>query len=134
MLNDQDNDEWDIFMRVNVTGVMYCIRAQINAMAKTSNGGASIVNATSVLGTQGLANSAACCTPKHADFGLRRSVAKEVAKDGIRVNAVALGAIEPPLRDESLGTIGLYSADECSLGRMRDSRGGGYCGGLSVES
>ena len=122
-LREQDDDEWDLIMRVNVTGLMYCLRAQINAMAKIKDGsgmergGGSIVNAASVQGTRGFAKHAAYSASKHAVIGLTRSVAKEVAKDGIRVNAAAPGAIQTPLLDQAVGIIGKHDAEECLMGR-----------------
>jgi len=44
-----DDDEWDRILAVNLTGLMYCLRAQLN---KISNGG-SIVNVASIHGTTG---------------------------------------------------------------------------------
>ena len=37
-LEDQDNDEWDLIMRVSVTGLMYCLRAGFNAMTNSVDG------------------------------------------------------------------------------------------------
>lgn len=115
-LKDQDDDEWDLIMRVNVTGLMYCLRAEVNAMTNSGKGG-SIVNAASIQGTKGFPKHAAYSTSKHAVIGLTRNVAKEAAKDGIRVNAVAPGAIQTPLLDKAIGIIGKHDADECLLGR-----------------
>lgn len=100
-LVDQEDSEWDLIMRVNLTGLMYCMRAQLRAMlelGKTqgegeggSKGGSrgSIVNAASIQGVRGFAMHAAYSASKHGVVGLTRSVAKEVAGDGVRVNAVA---------------------------------------------
>ena len=86
---DQDDAEWDMLMRVNVTGLMYCLRAQLKAITETAPGGkGSIVNASSIQGIRGFALHAAYSTTKHAVVGLTKSVAKEVGPD-IRVNAVA---------------------------------------------
>jgi NAD(P)-dependent dehydrogenase (short-subunit alcohol dehydrogenase family) len=86
---DQDDAEWDMLMRVNVTGLMYCLRAQLKAISETAPGGkGSIVNASSIQGIRGFALHAAYSTTKHAVVGLTKSVAKEVGPD-IRVNAVA---------------------------------------------
>lgn len=86
---DQDDDEWDMLMRVNVTGLMYCLRAELRAIMESAPGGkGSIVNASSIQGLRGFALHAAYSTTKHGVVGLTRSVAKEVGPD-IRVNAVA---------------------------------------------
>jgi NAD(P)-dependent dehydrogenase (short-subunit alcohol dehydrogenase family) len=83
-ITEQDDDEWDLIMRVNLTGLMYCLRAQLRNMSA----GGSIVNAASVQGTMGFAGHAAYSASKHGVIGLTRSVAKEVAPK-VRVNAVA---------------------------------------------
>ena len=86
---DQEDSEWDMLMRVNVTGLMYCLRAQLKAIMETAPGGqGSIVNASSIQGIRGFALHAAYSTTKHAVVGLTKSVAKEVGPN-IRVNAVA---------------------------------------------
>lgn len=92
-LMDQDDDEWDLIFRVNVTGLKNCLRAELRAISpgnwhdgKENIG--SIVNASSIQGLQGFAYHAAYSASKHAVTGLTRSVAKEVAPK-IRVNAIA---------------------------------------------
>jgi NAD(P)-dependent dehydrogenase (short-subunit alcohol dehydrogenase family) len=83
-LVDQDDDEWDLIMRVNVTGMMYCLRAELRRMSP----GGSIVNATSIQGLTGFAKHAAYSTSKHGVVGLTRAASKEAAPD-IRVNGIA---------------------------------------------
>lgn len=82
-LKNQDDDQWDLIFGVNVTGLMYCMRAELRHMAKGS-----IVNASSIQGVKGFARHAAYSSSKHAVVGLTRSVAKEVAPN-VRVNAIA---------------------------------------------
>jgi NAD(P)-dependent dehydrogenase (short-subunit alcohol dehydrogenase family) len=111
-LRDQDDEQWDKLFRVNVTGLMYCMRAEIKAMTA----GGSIVNATSIQGLRGFANNAAYSSTKHAVVGMTRSAAKEEAPH-IRINAVAPGATQTPLLDESIKIIGKHDADECLMNR-----------------
>lgn len=92
-LVDQDDGEWDLIFRVNVTGLKNCLRAELRAISAGDwhdNGEniGSIVNASSIQGLQGFALHAAYSASKHAVTGLTRSVAKEVAPK-IRVNAIA---------------------------------------------
>lgn len=84
-VKDFDSDEWDFVMDVNLKGLMHCMRAELEVMAY--NG--SIVNATSVAGFEGFANNAAYSASKHGVIGLSRSAAKEVGRQGIRVNCIA---------------------------------------------
>jgi len=80
-----DDADWARVLNVNVTGLMYCLRAQIlNFKAKGS-----IVNTTSILGLEGTPKNAAYVTSKHAIIGLTRTAARELGGLGIRVNCVA---------------------------------------------
>ena len=82
---DLSNEIWDKMIAVNLTGLMYCVRAQIRVMQR----GASIVNASSLSGITGRPGLGAYVCSKHGVVGLTKTVAKEVGSKGIRVNAVA---------------------------------------------
>lgn len=84
-IKDLTNQEWNMVLSVNLTGVMYCIRAQTKVMTC----GGSIVNASSIGGLRGREGLAPYCVAKHAVIGLTRTAAKENGVNGIRVNAVA---------------------------------------------
>ena len=83
-LAEQDAEEWDFVMGVNATGVMHCLKAQLNAVVD----GGSIVNASSIAGQTGRPKNGAYTASKHAVTGLTRTAAKEVGHRGVRVNAV----------------------------------------------
>ncbi len=87
---------------VNTEGLLWCLKHEIPAMRR-SEGGA-IVNVRSVAGHVGLETCAAYVASKHAVEGLTKAAALEAAKDGIRVNAIAPGAIQTPMLDRALGT------------------------------
>lgn len=84
-LVDMTDEDWDFVLRINLTGLMYCNRAQLRVMQK----GASIVNCASVVGMMGQPRLCAYSVSKHGVIGLTKTLAKEVASSGIRVNAVA---------------------------------------------
>ncbi|OIW28606.1 BcABA4 [Coniochaeta ligniaria NRRL 30616] len=92
-LADQDAAEWDFILGVNLTGVMHCLKAQLNRV--TDNG--SIVCASSIAGLQGRAKNGAYSASKHGVLGLTRSAAKEVGGRGVRVTAVCPGRIDTPM-------------------------------------
>jgi len=88
-----EDEEWNRIIGVNLTGLMYCLRAELRKIADFG----SIVNISSIQGVMGFPGSAAYAASKHAVIGLTRSAAKEVGDREIRVNAVAPGAIMTPL-------------------------------------
>jgi NAD(P)-dependent dehydrogenase (short-subunit alcohol dehydrogenase family) len=85
-----DLEEWEQVFSVNVRGVMLTVRQAVRAM--TGRGGA-IVAMSSLNGWRGDPHIPAYVASKHAVVGLVRSVAADVGRLGIRVNAVAPGPI-----------------------------------------
>jgi NAD(P)-dependent dehydrogenase (short-subunit alcohol dehydrogenase family) len=77
------SDTWHKVIAVNLSGVFFCMRAEIELMK-----GGSIVNVASVAGISGFAYHAAYSASKHGVVGLTRSAAQETARKGLRVNAV----------------------------------------------
>ncbi len=87
---------------VNAEGVLWCLKHEIPALRRS--GGGAIVNVSSVAGHIGLEACGAYVASKHAVEGLTKAAALEAAKDGIRVNAVAPGAIQTEMIDRAVGT------------------------------
>jgi NAD(P)-dependent dehydrogenase (short-subunit alcohol dehydrogenase family) len=89
---------------INVWGVLNAMKYEVAAMLKT--GGGAIVNVSSIAGHIGLAQASIYVATKHAVEGLTKAVAIEFAKQGIRVNAVAPGAIATEMVDRFAGKEG----------------------------
>jgi NAD(P)-dependent dehydrogenase (short-subunit alcohol dehydrogenase family) len=89
-LTEVDREAWDRTLAVNVTGPLLTMRA---AAARMPPGG-SIVNVTSMHALVALRGAAAYATSKGALATLTRQAAVELGQRGIRVNAVAPGAID----------------------------------------
>lgn len=84
-------DDWDAAMAVNVKGVWNCCKAVVPAMREAKRG--SIVNIASLAATYGTPFVLHYTTSKAAVIGLTRGLARELGRDGIRVNAVAPSAV-----------------------------------------
>jgi NAD(P)-dependent dehydrogenase (short-subunit alcohol dehydrogenase family) len=89
---DQTEETFEFVMNINVKGVWLSQKYEIAAML--ANGGGAIVNNASVAGLGGMAGMGIYVASKHAVIGLTKATALEVARKGIRVNAVAPAAIE----------------------------------------
>jgi NAD(P)-dependent dehydrogenase (short-subunit alcohol dehydrogenase family) len=100
----------------NVWGVLNSMRHEIPVMLK--NGGGAIVNNSSVAGHVGLGEVSIYIASKHAVEGLTKSVALEVARQNIRVNAVAPGVIATDMFDRFAGPeLGDQIASMIPVGR-----------------
>ena len=78
--------QWQEVIDLNLTGVFFGVRAQVNAMLKS--GGGAIVNIASILGAVGFETTAAYTAAKHGVVGLTQTVALEYGPQGVRINAV----------------------------------------------
>lgn len=88
-------DDWDAVFRTNVGGTWLWARAVIPAMQR--QGGGAIVTVASQLALAGGHHNSAYIASKGAILALTRTMALDYAGDGIRVNALAPGAIDTPL-------------------------------------
>lgn len=89
-------------MDINVLGVLLSLKYEVPAMLKT--GGGAIVNTSSIAGHIGMPGGAIYMASKHAVEGITKTAALEYAKQGIRVNTVAPGAIQTDMIDRFAGS------------------------------
>jgi NAD(P)-dependent dehydrogenase (short-subunit alcohol dehydrogenase family) len=86
----------DQLIGVNFRALILCMQQEIQLIRERGRGGA-IVNVSAGGGLKGTAGFSLYCATKHAVVGLTRSVAAEVAREGIRVNVVCPGATDTPM-------------------------------------
>lgn len=112
---DMEPEDWMHVVNINLNGVFYCMKYELQHMIKSGKGG-SIINMASILGHAGFANSSHYVAAKHGVVGLTQTAAWEYGTQRVRVNAICPGFIETPM----LTNAGLSSYNE--MGKMIASR------------
>jgi NAD(P)-dependent dehydrogenase (short-subunit alcohol dehydrogenase family) len=87
------DETWEAVVHTNLTGFFWAMRAEIRQMLAQGGGGA-IVNISSAIGKRSFAGLGVYGATKRAMESLTETAALEVARHGIRVNAIAPGSIE----------------------------------------
>jgi 2-dehydro-3-deoxy-L-rhamnonate dehydrogenase (NAD+) len=113
---DYPVEAWKNVFTVNVHGVFHCCRAVVPLMRARNYG--RIVNIASVAGKEGNPNASAYSASKAAVIGLTKSLGKELADTGIRVNCVTPAAVRTPLFAQMTQQHVDYMLSKIPLGRF----------------
>ena len=129
-LQDIDTKFLESMFSTNVFGYFWGTKAA----AKVMNPGSSIINISSLAARRGTSNNSAYSASKFAITGLTQSIAKEIGKSGIRVNAICPVLIETPglidaLKSENAPSLGQptefleqFALTQTALGRLPNSK------------
>jgi 3-oxoacyl-[acyl-carrier protein] reductase len=116
MVWDYPIDAWKRVMDVNVNGVFYCNRFVVPHMMANDYG--RIVNIASIAGKEGNPTASAYSASKAAVIGLTKSLGKELAKTGIRVNAITPATVVTPILEQVSQAHIDYMLSKIPMGRF----------------
>lgn len=119
------DSDWDAVLDTNLGGLFRCCRAVLKGMMTRRRG--AIVNVSSLSALHGVAGQAAYAASKAGILGLTRSLAREVGKRNVRVNAVVPGYVATDL------TAGLPEAAAAAL-RAGECLPGGVSAAMVAEA
>jgi 2-dehydro-3-deoxy-L-rhamnonate dehydrogenase (NAD+) len=109
-------EEWRLTLDVNLTGMFLMSRAVIPGMRSRQWG--RIVNISSVAGKEGNPNLAAYSAAKAGVIGLTKSLGKELATDGVLVNAVTPAVVATPMNADTSPETLSYMVAKIPMGRV----------------
>ncbi len=92
---EMSDETWRGMMRVHLDGTFFCTREALKRMSRQRAG--VIINLSSTAALAGLPDAPHYAAAKAGVLGFTRSLAREVADQGIRVNAIAPGFVETPM-------------------------------------
>ena len=109
-------DDWDSVLNVNLKGVFNCTKSVLKYMSKQKEG--NIISIASIVGVMGNAGQANYAASKAGVIGFTKTIAKEYAKRGIKVNAIAPGFIATAMTDELSDKVKEEMMKQIPMGKL----------------
>jgi 3-oxoacyl-[acyl-carrier protein] reductase len=109
-------DSWRRVMDVNLNGLFYCCREVVPFMLANDYG--RIVNISSVAGKEGNPNASAYSASKAGVIGFTKSLGKELANSGVRVNCVTPATFNSPILQQLPASQVEYMRSRIPIGRL----------------
>lgn len=109
-------EEWHQVIAIDLSGVFFGCRAVLPKMIEREYG--RIVNIASIAGKEGNPNASPYSAAKSGVLGLTKSIAKEVASNGILVNAVTPAVIETEILQQMTPEHVAYMTSRIPMGRV----------------
>ncbi len=109
-------EDWDAVLDTNLKGAFLCSKAAIRHMIRQRTG--QIINMSSIVGMSGNVGQANYASAKAGLIGLTKSMAREVASRGIRVNALAPGFVSTQMVDSINTDLQSAILERIPLGRF----------------
>lgn len=96
-VENTSEEEWDYLLQTNLKSTFLCSKYAMPALHRTRG---NIVNISSMVGLVGQANAGAYAASKGGQIALTKGMALDLAKAGVRVNAICPGWVETPLVED----------------------------------
>jgi 3-oxoacyl-[acyl-carrier protein] reductase len=117
---DLTDDDWHRMIATHMDATFYCTREALKVMIPKGSG--HIINQGSIAGTAGLPFVSNYCAAKAGIIGFTKSVALEVAKHGVVVNAIAPGFIDTPMTAPMAADARKWVIGNTPVGRFGEPR------------
>jgi 3-oxoacyl-[acyl-carrier protein] reductase len=118
LITKMTKEQWNGVIEVDLTGAFNCIQAVIDVMI--SQGSGVIINASSISGIYGNIGQVNYASAKAGLIGLTKTLAKELGKKGVRVNAVAPGFTITPMTSKMPEKIITMMKEKIPLHRLAE--------------
>ena len=117
-------EQWDKVININLKGVFNCTQAVVEVMMNQGSG--VIINTSSIVGLYGNVGQVNYAATKAGLIGMTKTMAKELGRKGIRVNAVAPGFITTPMTSNVPEKILEMMKEKTPLRRLGEAKDVAY--------